>query len=95
MGLPEAPLSSAVAAAATLLRVLGPRRVAAAAASSRSGAEAPVRGSVVIGGAGEPPNPLMQPERRFSQGRLQLISISLGGRTEHPLSPAVVPDGIR
>jgi hypothetical protein len=60
MGLLEAPRRSVVAAAATLLRVLGPRRVAAPAASSPSGASAPVGGAATIDGASEPPNPLMQ-----------------------------------
>jgi hypothetical protein len=68
MGLLVAPQSSVVATAATRVRVLGPRQVAAAAASSPSGAEAPVGGSAKIDGAGEPPNPLMQPPNAGGAG---------------------------
>jgi hypothetical protein len=52
MGLLEAPWSSAVAGAATRLRVPGQRGAAAPAASSVSGAEAPVGGSLRIDGVG-------------------------------------------
>ena len=45
MGLREAPPLSGEAAAATRVGGFGPRRVAAAAASSRRGAGAPVGGS--------------------------------------------------
>jgi hypothetical protein len=61
MGRLVALRDSGEASAATLVRVLGPPGVAAAAASSLSGAKAPVGGSARIDGAGVPPNPLMQP----------------------------------
>jgi hypothetical protein len=70
MGLPEALRNSGEAAAATLVQVLGPRKVAAPAASSPSGTRAPVGGSAGIGGAGVPSNPLMQPTNAGGAARL-------------------------
>jgi hypothetical protein len=52
MGLLEAPAPSGEAAAATLVQALCPRRVAASAASSQSGADAPVGGLTRTYGAG-------------------------------------------
>jgi hypothetical protein len=69
MGLLEAPAPSGEAAAATLVQALCPRRVAASAASSQSGADAPVGGLTRTYGAGVPPNPLMQPTNAGGAGR--------------------------
>jgi len=70
MGLLEAPRNSSEAATATLVGGFGPRRVAAPAASSLSGAGAPVGGWATRDGASEPPNTLMQPTSARSRAPL-------------------------
>jgi hypothetical protein len=81
MGLLEAPRRSTEASAATLPRIPGPRRAAAPAARSVSGAGALVGGSARSDGAGVPPNPLMQPTNAGGVGRRPHPSLRPAVRT--------------